>query len=76
MLTAHARSALPDLRLEYDAFGRPVRVLLGPLDLTPLVARVQTNTTIGCTTTEVVLVCRTGPRPPAPPIDPQEIPLQ
>lgn len=44
-----------DLRIEHDAFGRPIRVFVGPLDVTHLVARVQTNTTMNGTFTEVVL---------------------
>lgn len=48
-VTAH------ELRIECDAFGRAVRVFVGPLEVTHLVARMQTNTTINGTTTEVVL---------------------
>jgi len=47
-----------ELRIECDAFGRPVRVFIGPRDITPLVVRVQTNTTLNETTTEVVLLAR------------------
>ena len=54
-----------DLRIEHDAFGRPVRVFVGPLEVTHLVARVQTNTTINGTFTEVVLTNTTqAPRAP------------
>ena len=49
-----------DLRIEVDAIGRPVRVYVGPLDVTHLVARVQTNTTMHGTLTEVVLCSRTA----------------
>lgn len=65
----------PALRIEHDALGRAVRVLLGPLDITHLVVRVQTNTTVGHTDTEVVL--RVITRAPAgPALDMQEVPLQ
>ena len=73
MLSTRAGSAAHALRLEHDALGRPVRVLLGPLDITPLVVRVQTNTTLGRSTTEVVLVCHSSP---ANTLDMQEVPLQ
>ena len=66
---------VPELRLEHDALGSAVRVLLGPLDITPLVVRVQTNTTLGRTVTEVVL-CVSTAHPAFAALDMQEVPLQ
>jgi hypothetical protein len=68
----------PALRLEHDAMGRPVRALLGAQDITHLVVRVQSMTTLRRTTTEVVLCCH-SPAPylaDAATIDPTEVPLQ
>ena len=69
-MTRHT-DATPSLRLEHDALGRPVRVLLGAQDITRLVVRVQMMTTLRRTTTEVVLCCHS----PAP-LDLAEVPLQ
>ena len=48
-------SDAPGLQIEHDALGRAVRVFIGPLDITHLVARVGTNTTMLGTRVEVVL---------------------
>lgn len=65
MMPAPAACRRDDLRIERNAFGEPVRVFIGPLDVTPLVARVQTNTTLTGTTTEVVLTAHSARRAPA-----------
>lgn len=57
------RPRQPLLRVEYDHLGRPIRVYIGALDVTHLVARVQTNTTHHGTTTEVVLTARDSHAP-------------
>lgn len=54
---------LPKLRLQYDALGRPIRVFIDALEVTHLVARVQSNTTMQGTTTEVVLTSQAGRAP-------------
>lgn len=45
----------PELRIERDGMGRPVRAYIGALDITHLVVRVQANTTMHGTHIEVVL---------------------
>lgn len=49
-----------DLRIEHNALGHAVRVFVGPLEVTHLVARVQTNITMAGTLTEVVLCARSS----------------
>lgn len=44
-----------DLRVEHNALGQAVRVFVGPLDVTHLVALVQSNTSVSGTVQEVVL---------------------
>lgn len=60
-LGQHGGTQRPELRLEHDACGRPVRVYVGDLEVTHLVARVQSNTTMHGTAIEVVL-CAGGAR--------------
>lgn len=45
----------PQLHIETNELGQPVRVFVGALNVTHLVARVQTNTTMHGTHVEVVL---------------------
>ena len=59
-----APAARPAVRIERNAFGDPVRVHIGTLEVTHLVARVQSNTTMGGTAIEVVLSVH-NPRAPA-----------
>ena len=49
-----------DLRIEHNALGHAVRVFVGPMEVTHLVARVQTNITMAGTLTEVVLCSRSS----------------
>ena len=62
MMPAPAACRRDDLRIERNVFGEPVRVFIGALDVTPLVASVQSNTTYTGTTTEVVLTAHSPRR--------------